>query len=41
MRASFTLAPVVLALVVLALASCATPIPSKDDFGASASARGR
>ena len=28
-----------LALVVLVLAGCATPIPSKDDFGASALAR--
>ena len=36
MRASFALALVVLALVVLGLAGCATPIPSKDDFGASA-----
>ena len=31
MRASFALA-----LVVLALTGCATPIPTKDDFGASA-----
>ena len=29
-------ASIALALVVLALSGCATPIPSKDDFGASA-----
>jgi hypothetical protein len=41
MRASSALAPIVLAPIVLALvavvlAGCATPIPSKNDFGASA-----